>query len=120
MSRSTIAALTGKRVVIYNAPFDVGRLRYELTRHYTGNRTGQGELTTAATGDVAPGEPPQAVSEAAAKAADWIEQMRFEDAMEPYAAWVGEWSDYWGDYVWQRLPGGDNRALGDCIAVVAG
>lgn len=35
-----------------------------------------------------------------------------------YAAYVGEWSDYHGDYRWQRLPGGDHQAIGDCRAVL--
>jgi DNA polymerase III subunit epsilon len=33
-----------------------------------------------------------------------------------YAQWVGEWSDYWGSFRWQKLPGGDHSALGDCVA----
>lgn len=40
----------------------------------------------------------------------------FEDAMEPYSAWVGSWSSYHHSYRWQRLPGGDHSALGDCRA----
>lgn len=42
-------------------------------------------------------------------------------AMEMYAQWVGDWSDYWGNYRYQRLPGGDHSALGDaraCLAVL--
>jgi len=40
----------------------------------------------------------------------------FEDAMEPYSAWVGSWSSFHRNYRWQRLPGGDHSALGDCRA----
>jgi len=40
-------------------------------------------------------------------------------AMENYAAFVGEWNDYFGSYRWQRLPGGDHSALGDCRATLA-
>jgi DNA polymerase III subunit epsilon len=39
-------------------------------------------------------------------------------AMEYYAQWVGEWSDYHGNYKWQKLPGGDHSALGDCRATL--
>lgn len=38
--------------------------------------------------------------------------------MEPYAQWVGDWSDYHGNYRWQRLPGGNHTALGDCLATL--
>lgn len=40
---------------------------------------------------------------------------RFEDVMIPYSAWVGERGQYKG-YRWQKLPGGDHSALGDCRA----
>lgn len=90
------AALAGKRVLIYNEPYDVERLRYELTVHY--RQAGHAD--------------PEA------SAAAWIDSMRFEDAMIPYSDWVGDWSDYWGNYTWQPLYGGDHRALGDCRAVV--
>jgi len=44
--------------------------------------------------------------------------VRWSCAMERYAAYTGEWSDDWGDYRWQRLPGGGHRALDDCRAVL--
>jgi DNA polymerase-3 subunit epsilon len=37
-------------------------------------------------------------------------------AMEGYAPYAGDYSDYWKDYRWQPLRGGDHTALGDCIA----
>jgi DNA polymerase-3 subunit epsilon len=40
------------------------------------------------------------------------------DAMGYYAEWVGEWNDYHGNFRWQRLPGGDHTALGDCLATL--
>ena len=40
-------------------------------------------------------------------------------AMEPYSTWCGDWSSYHGSYRWQRLPGGDHSALGDCRACLA-
>lgn len=42
----------------------------------------------------------------------------WECAMERYAAWYGEWNEYYGNYRWQRLDGG-HRALGDCLATLA-
>jgi len=45
----------------------------------------------------------------------------YQDAMEEYSAWCGEWSQYRGNYRWQRLPGGDHTALGDaraCLAII--
>lgn len=39
-------------------------------------------------------------------------------AMLMYSQWVGDWSDYHGNYRWQKLPGGDHSALGDCLATL--
>lgn len=90
------AALDGKRCLIYNRPYDVARLRHELTVHYrhAGHHNSE------------------------ASAAAWMDGMRFEDAMIPYSDWYGDWSDYWGNYAWQPLYGGDHRAASDCRAVV--
>ena len=90
------AALSGKRCLIYNKPYDVGRLKHELTVHY--RQAGHAD--------------PEA------SAAAWLAGMRFEDAMIPYSDWVGDWSDYWGNHSWQPLYGGDHRAASDCRAVV--
>lgn len=90
------AALNGRRCLIYNRWYDVPRLHWELTQHYQ------------AAGDPDP--------EAAANA--WCAAMTFEDAMIPYSDWYGDWSDYWGNYAWQPLYGGDHRAASDCRAVV--
>ncbi|MER5876140.1 3'-5' exonuclease [Streptomyces sp. NPDC001910] len=90
------AALAGRRVLIYNRGFDVGRLRHELTLHY--RKAEHDDPTAAATA--------------------WLDAVRFEDVMIPYSTWCGDWSDYWGGYAWQPLPGGEHRALGDCRATV--
>ena len=37
-------------------------------------------------------------------------------AMNKYAAYYGEWSGYWGNYRWQKLPGGSHRAAADAWA----
>lgn len=90
------AALHGRRVLIYNEPYDVARLRHELTVHY--RQAGHDD--------------PEA------SAAAWLGVVRTEDAMIPYSDWYGDWSDYWGNYAWQPLYGGDHRAVSDCRAVV--
>ena len=41
---------------------------------------------------------------------------KFECAMLPYAAFVGERNAYKADYKWQKLPSGDHSALGDVRA----
>lgn len=47
----------------------------------------------------------------------WFAAVRVEDVMIHYSDWVGDWSDYHGNYSWQPLNGG-HRALGDCHAVI--
>lgn len=91
---SLTAALAGKRCLIYNKSYDVGRLRHELLLHHQASSHP---------------EPEQA-------ATAWFDGMTLEDAMIPYSNWCGDWSDYWGNYTWQPLNGG-HRALGDCQAV---
>jgi DNA polymerase-3 subunit epsilon len=39
-------------------------------------------------------------------------------AMLWFSQWVGEWNSYHGNYKWQKLPGGDHSALGDCKATL--
>jgi hypothetical protein len=41
----------------------------------------------------------------------------FECAMLWYAAWFGEWSNYYNNYKWQPLNGG-HRSFGDCMATL--
>lgn len=43
---------------------------------------------------------------------------RMTCAMNAYSEYVGDWNDYYGNFRWQRLPGGDHTALGDCRAVL--
>ncbi len=42
-----------------------------------------------------------------------------ECAMLHYADFYGDWSDYHQSYTYQKLPGGDHSALGDCRATLA-
>lgn len=46
----------------------------------------------------------------------WLRPRRWRCAMELRAQYIGDWSDYRGDYRWYPLEGGDHSALGDCIA----
>jgi DNA polymerase III epsilon subunit-like protein len=49
-----------------------------------------------------------------------LEPIKFysECAMLWYAQYYGAWNDYYGNYRWQKLPGGgEHRALADCEAV---
>ncbi len=78
--------MQAKRLVIYNAEFDLRMLRQSADAH-------------SHTIDL--------------PCSSW------SCAMEMYAAWVGEWNDYHGNFRWQRLPGGDHSALGDCRATLA-
>lgn len=48
---------------------------------------------------------------------EWMGGIEFNCAMEQYAAWCGDYSEYHGNFRWQRLNGG-HRALGDCRATL--
>lgn len=39
-------------------------------------------------------------------------------AMKPYSEYCGNWDPVRRSYTWQRLPGGDHSAAGDCLATV--
>ncbi|BDA73082.1 DNA polymerase III subunit epsilon [Calothrix sp. PCC 7716] len=39
-------------------------------------------------------------------------------AMQMYSQYMGEWNEQYGNYRWQKLPGGDHSALGDCKATL--
>ncbi|PDW01418.1 3'-5' exonuclease [Candidatus Chloroploca asiatica] len=43
----------------------------------------------------------------------------FVCVMQWYSMYVGDFSEYYGDYKRQRLPGGDHTAMGDCRATLA-
>lgn len=44
---------------------------------------------------------------------------KWECAMLQYAAYCGEWSDYFGDYKYQPLPNAGHSAAADCQATLA-
>jgi DNA polymerase III subunit epsilon len=84
-----LSAIVGKEVVIYNADFDT-RILNEVCRLH--------------------GLKPPSLP--------FVPPARVSCAMRAYAMWVGEWSDRRGSYRWQKLDGGNHRALGDCLATL--
>jgi DNA polymerase-3 subunit epsilon len=46
------------------------------------------------------------------------EPLTVDCAMKAYAVYIGDYSEYHGNYRYQRLPGGDHSALGDCRATL--
>ncbi|MFB7030993.1 MULTISPECIES: exonuclease domain-containing protein [unclassified Streptomyces] len=99
-------ALEGRRVIIYNKEYDTGVLSYELNRHHQ-----EHSLTL-------PGSEPLRPYEQHPATAEWMNAQQWDRcAMLAYAVHVGDWSDYWGGWSWQKLRGG-HRALGDCRTVV--
>lgn len=47
------------------------------------------------------------------------DEFTIECAMLQYATYKGEWNRRFRNFKWQRLPGGDHTALGDCRAVLS-
>ncbi len=45
-------------------------------------------------------------------------KFRMNCAMKQYSAFIGQYSEYHGDFKFQRLPGGDHSAVGDCRATL--
>jgi DNA polymerase-3 subunit epsilon len=81
----------GRRVIVYNAPFDFEVLQGCLRRRWDHDR-----------------------------ASTWLNSAAsWECAMRQYAKWYGDWNSYRNDYKWQRLQGGDHSAIGDCRAALA-
>ncbi|PIB04591.1 hypothetical protein B1C81_32915 [Streptomyces sp. HG99] len=100
-------ALAGRRVVIYNREYDTGRLGWELHLHHV------------AQGTVDFAKHPRYGARRHAAGQAWLDAQVWEEcAMEQYAAFFGDWHDYWGSYTWQKLRGG-HRALGDARAVIS-
>ena len=103
-----INLIRGRRVIIYNADFDRMILRNELVRWYDGLWRERGGDTSERYHNV----------NVRAQAESLLKQSTFCCAMQIYAVYVGEWNAYHGNYRWQRLPGGDHSALGDCRATL--
>ncbi len=98
-----LQAVGDREVVIYNASFDV-RLIGQSLRPYGVHFRPSAQDTS-----IAPGLIGHCIR--------WINGAPVVCAMDLYSQWVGDWSDYHHDYRWQKLPGGDHTAVGDCMAV---
>lgn len=88
-----VDAVRGRIVVVYNANFDLGMLYQSMHLSMKVDR-------------------PRDHEPIAFGAAAW------NCAMLQYAAYVGDYSDYHGNYRYQKLPGGDHSALGDARATL--
>lgn len=77
--------LQDKRILIYNASFDIGILNYCCELH---------------------------------KLPILKVKKRSDCLMERAAQWHGDWSNYYQNYRYFPLPGGNHRALGDCLAAL--
>lgn len=101
--------LADRRIVIYNADFDTRILLAEADRYYmTTAPVPRRQLTI-------PDRPGRRHWHPMAQ--EWKKSLRTECAMEQYATWYGEWSDYFGGYKWQGL-GGGHSARSDCEAAI--
>lgn len=99
--------LQGRTVVTYNAAFDRDILWHEAYRLLSAR-------------PVVAESPERRSQRLDKQSRAWVKQMRWECAMEVYAAFCGDWSEYHGNYRWQPL-GGGHRALGDaqaCLEVI--
>jgi DNA polymerase III epsilon subunit-like protein len=95
LTAALAAALRGKRLVIYNAAFDMRVIDAELARVFALHPTRAD--------------------------ADWWTRLnvRVECAMLKHARWFGDWNPDRRSYRWQKLTGGDHRAASDCLATLA-
>jgi DNA polymerase III subunit epsilon len=97
------SALRGRAVVVYNADFDTRMLFQTLHLAFNVNKVDDPLHLVPRESD---GERTRFGAEA------------WECAMLRYAAYCGDWSDYHGNYRYQKLPGGDHSALGDARATL--
>lgn len=87
--------IDGKRVIIFNAAYDTGVIRNELTRIHRDHRMVDRIMDTA----------------------------QWECAMLYAAEWRGDWNAYFGNYRWPKLvelapDEADHSAVGDCRATL--
>jgi len=92
----------GREIVIYNASYDVSML-------ISSRASAGGPYLT----DI------KTWWDRYSPAEQEIRQMKTTCAMEWWSQFIGDWSDYFGNYKFQKLPGGDHTALGDARATLA-
>ena len=119
------ALLEYKNVVIYNASFDIGVLRREVERETTRQLEAAGVPDQVLPIEAAPDSLLAMAYDdaiwrgvAGLVAEQWAGRIGAQCAMEQWAIWCGNWSEYHGNYKWQKL-GGGHRALDDCRACLA-
>jgi hypothetical protein len=105
--------IAGKTVIVYNLRFDYGVLHSCLVRLWT-----PPPEQLAIPLDESQLERYRRHQALHDRATAWLEQATWVDAMEPYAAAVGDWSERRGDFRWQPLPGARHSAIDDCRAVL--
>lgn len=130
------ALLHGRKVAVYNVPFDRGMLWGGVYSMYKAELPPAPEPVPAAL--LGPAHSTQdawlspravkqrdenqawqvAADEALAAAERWTNAITWRCVMRVYAKYVGEWNEFHGDYKWQRLPRGGHRALDDCQATL--
>ena len=113
-----LGLLEGKTVAVYNLEFDRGVLRNELGRVYR-ERQGLAHFNAGSDRLYGPFDyfslPGEHDDKQRHFVQAWLETASWKDVMEPYAAFVGQWHNYWGNYTWQPLHG-DHQAIDDCRA----
>lgn len=99
-----LKAIGNRSLIVYNAEFDLRLIQQSLKAHNIYIRF-EGKDRTVATG-------------VKLWPYSWINWFPVHCAMHWYSQWVGDYSEYHGNYRWQRLPSGDHTALGDCRATL--
>lgn len=86
-----LKAVGGRELVVYNAAFDLRLIRQSLAAHNIYLHLPE---------------------------KTWTNGRRIWCAMLAYSQWVGDWDDRRSSYRWQKLPGGNHSAVGDCRATL--
>ncbi|MFE7194461.1 exonuclease domain-containing protein [Kitasatospora sp. NPDC057541] len=109
--------LRGRRVLIWNAPFDVGVVGREMSRLV--DVDGPQRRPEGAGPEWSPDWEAFWARERQVEKwmASYLPQDRVSCVMRQHARCFGAWDEYRGDFRWQKL-GGPHRALGDCRQVV--
>lgn len=104
-----LRAIGDRDVCIYNSAFDLRLIRQSLKPYGIYISLQQAERVAV------PRLPEPSIREVIPL---WLNGASVYCAMRWFSQWCGEWSNYHGNYRWQRLPGGDHTALGDCMATL--
>lgn len=109
------SVLEGKRIVTYNAAFDSSILTNEVERCVTNARitprNERYEYVITRDGHV--------FYDTRSVACQLLAPLKWRCAMKLSAKFIGDWSNYHGNYRWYPLAGGDHTALGDARACLA-